>query len=286
MCRLLHRMKWYIGYTSVSTTCTGRFIHKTQRWKLFCKDGLCRCLSTNGSWWIFQKSSPDQHNHRVLFQFNCLPFGVNSSQAIFQQTMDTMLTGLPGVSADIDNIIVTGTTPEELLHRLTFVLGRIQQYGFRLRSDKCKFFLTWVKYLGFIFDKNGRRPDPKNIHIIKYRALPADVSTLRSFLGLVSRYASFFYQNCTSYVDLLEIYYKKILNGTGQVHAKNHLSFDQLLVHYDPSVDRALPVTSEMIQDATAADPILQKVLHFHSTNWPNTSTDQKLQLFFQRRSS
>lgn len=64
-----------------------------------------------------------------------------------------MLTGLPGVSAYIDDIIITGTTPEELLHHLTSVLDRIQQYGFRLRSDKCKFFQTSVKYLGFIFDK-------------------------------------------------------------------------------------------------------------------------------------
>ena len=31
------------------------------------------------------------------------------------------------------------------------------------------------------------------------------------------------------------------------------------------STVRALPVTSEMIKEATAADPILQKVLNFHS---------------------
>lgn len=52
------------------------------------------------------------------------------------------------------------------------------------------------------------------------------------------------------------------------------------------STVRALPVTSEMIQEATAADPILQKVLHFHSTSWPNICTDQKFQPFFQQRSS
>ena len=65
--------------------------------------------------------------------------------------MDTILTGLPGVSAYIVDIIIT--TPEELLHHLTSVLDRIQEYGFRLKLDKCKFFQTSVKYLGFIFDK-------------------------------------------------------------------------------------------------------------------------------------
>ena len=131
--------------------------------------------------------------HKGLFQFIRLPFGVKSDPAIFQQTMDTMLTGLRGVSAYIDDIIETGTTPEELQHRLTFVLDLIQQYGFRLRSDKWKFFKTSVKYLGFIFEKNSRRPDPENIHVIKHMAAPTDVSTLHSFLGLVTHYCSFFF---------------------------------------------------------------------------------------------
>ena len=52
------------------------------------------------------------------------------------------------------------------------------------------------------------------------------------------------------------------------------------------STVRALSVTSEMIKEPTAADPILQEVLHFHSTSWPNICTDQKLQPFFQWRSS
>ena len=47
------------------------------------------------------------------------------------------------------------------------------------------------------------------------------------------------------------------------------------------STVRALPVTSEMIKEATAADPILQKVLHFHSNSWPNMCTDKKTSTIF-----
>ena len=82
------------------------------------------------------------NTHKGLFQFCRLPFSVKSAPAIFQQAMDTIFTGLPGVSAYIDNIIIIGTTPEELLRHLTSVLDRIQQYGFCLRLDKCKFFQT------------------------------------------------------------------------------------------------------------------------------------------------
>ena len=38
------------------------------------------------------------NTHKGLFQFCRLLFGVKSAPAIFRQTMDTMLTGLPGVS--------------------------------------------------------------------------------------------------------------------------------------------------------------------------------------------
>ena len=131
------------------------------------------------------------NTHKGLFQFCRLPLGVKSAPVIFQQTMNTMLTGLPGVSTYIDDIIITGTTPEEFLHRLISVLDRIKLYGFRLSWEICKFSQTSVKYLGFIFDKNGRRPDPENIHVIKQLTAPTDVSTLRSFLGLVSHYGSF-----------------------------------------------------------------------------------------------
>ena len=43
------------------------------------------------------------------------------------------------------------------------------------------------------------------------------------------------------------------------------------------STVRALPDSAEIIKEATAADSILQKVLHFHSTSRPNICTDQKL---------
>ena len=46
------------------------------------------------------------NTHKGLFQFNRLSFGVKLSREIFRQTMVTMLTGLPGVSAYIDDIIV------------------------------------------------------------------------------------------------------------------------------------------------------------------------------------
>jgi hypothetical protein len=131
------------------------------------------------------------NTHRGLFQYTRLPFGVKTAPAIFQQVIDAMITGLPGTAAYLDDIILMGRSTEELQSRIVAVLQRIQEYGFRLRSDKCQFFLQSIKYLGFIFDSDGRHPDPENIRAIQQMPAPTDVTRLRSFLGLISYYCAF-----------------------------------------------------------------------------------------------
>ncbi|KER26398.1 hypothetical protein T265_06375 [Opisthorchis viverrini] len=89
----------------------------------------------------------------------------------------------------LDDIIVAASDQGELLHRLTSVLDRIQKYGFHLRAEKCAFFLTSIKYLGFIFEKSDRPSDPDNIDAIQKMPPPTDVPSLRSFLGTGIRMA-------------------------------------------------------------------------------------------------
>jgi hypothetical protein len=45
--------------------------------------------------------------------------------------------------------------------------------------------------MGFIVDKNGRRSDPQKITAIADMPAPTNITTLRSFLGLVNYYQSF-----------------------------------------------------------------------------------------------
>ena len=53
------------------------------------------------------------NTHLELFQYNRLPFGVNSAPAIFQQIMFQMILGLPGVVAYLDDILVSAKTRVE-----------------------------------------------------------------------------------------------------------------------------------------------------------------------------
>ncbi|CAH8523836.1 unnamed protein product [Dicrocoelium dendriticum] len=119
------------------------------------------------------------NNHRGLLQYTRLPFGVKTAPAIFQQTMDAMISGISGAAAYLDDLLIVGRTPEELRERLGAVLQRVQEYGFRLKPEKCQFFLPSIKYLGFVFDANGRYPDPENVEVIQQMPAPADVTTAK-----------------------------------------------------------------------------------------------------------
>ena len=88
------------------------------------------------------------NTHKGLFKYTRLPFGIAAAPVVFQQTMDTVLQGLPGVVCYLDDIIVTGKNKAEHLLNLERVLSRIQEYGLKCAKKNvsfCKILLsTWA----------------------------------------------------------------------------------------------------------------------------------------------
>ncbi|PIO71364.1 reverse transcriptase [Teladorsagia circumcincta] len=106
------------------------------------------------------------NTHRGLYRYNRLPFGVKSAPGIFQQIVDSMISGLNGVTAYLGDAIVTGRTLAEHNANLKVLFSRISAYDFRVRIDKCHFVMTQLTYLENIITAAGRRPDPKTIDAI------------------------------------------------------------------------------------------------------------------------
>ena len=63
-----------------------------------------------------------------------------------------------------------------------FYFSRIQQYGFRVKAEKREFFRDKIIYLGFIFDKNARKPGAENISTMENMPAPTNIKTSRSYL--------------------------------------------------------------------------------------------------------
>lgn len=131
------------------------------------------------------------NTHRGLFQYNRLPFGVVSARAIFQRHMETLLQGLDGVSVYLDDILVSGRSLEEHLTRLAGVLDRLEKSGMRLNQQKCSFLGSKIEYLGHIIDIEGIHPTSDKVKAIQEAPSPANISQLRSFLGLLNYYNRF-----------------------------------------------------------------------------------------------
>lgn len=182
------------------------------------------------------------NTHKGLFTFNRVAPGIKSAPGAFQQIMDTMLSGLDGVAAYLDDIIVCGTNIRHHMENLTKVLQRLTDYGFALKVQKCSFLASEIKYLGHIIDKNGLRPDPAKIEKIKKMPAPKNVTELQSFIGAVNYYGKFvkkIRQLRTPLDQLLHQNTKWKWSSACQnsfEEFKNILESDLLLTHYDPSL--------------------------------------------------
>ncbi|CAD6184352.1 unnamed protein product [Caenorhabditis auriculariae] len=108
-----------------------------------------------------------------------------------EKSWTKMITGLNGVAVYLDDIIVVGRSQAEHRENVRKVFARIREYGFHLKLDKCAFEQSEIKYLGFILNASGRRPDPEKVKVIHNMTPPRDQKVLRSFLGMISYYGQF-----------------------------------------------------------------------------------------------
>lgn len=131
--------------------------------------------------------------NNVLYEFNCLPFGLKNAPAHFSRLMRSVLTGLIGsaVLFYLDDIIVLGKTEEEHLANLVKVLDCLRAHKLRVRLDKCHFFKTEVEYLGHLISSEGIKPIHDKVQSIREYARPQNCREVRSFLGLANYYRKF-----------------------------------------------------------------------------------------------
>lgn len=98
---------------------------------------------------------------------------------------------LVGVGVFLDDIIVTGSTKSDHLNNLHKVFQRLQDYGLRVRKEKCVFFAKSVSYLGHVISKEGVHTCPDKVKAVMQTPAPTNITELRAFIGLVMYYAKF-----------------------------------------------------------------------------------------------
>ena len=104
--------------------------------------------------------------------------------------MDNVLSGLSWEVClyHLDDIIVFSKDWEEHLQWLRMVLIRLREANLRLRHKKCTLAKSSVTFLGHLVSEDGLQPDSRLLDSIQEIQPPANMSQVRSFLGLVRYY--------------------------------------------------------------------------------------------------
>ncbi|KAK2707033.1 hypothetical protein QYM36_014902 [Artemia franciscana] len=104
-----------------------------------------------------------------LYRYKRLPFGISESGAIFQETLDKILSGIPAAH----------------------IVDDLRDFGIRLNPDKCEFFADKVEYFGFVLSAKGIEPNPRKVEAVMNMPRPRNRNELLSFLGMVNYYRKF-----------------------------------------------------------------------------------------------
>ena len=149
--------------------------------KLDAKDGYWQVPLTKQSSYLTTFNTP-----KGRYRYLRLPFGLASSNEVFQKRMTQSFEEIEGVIVMFDDILVTGKNKEDHDRNLEKVLQRAKEVGVRLNKKKSKFDVDKVLYIGHIISKEGIEPDPEKISAIMNMPKPTDVKGIQRLLGMLA----------------------------------------------------------------------------------------------------
>lgn len=134
------------------------------------------------------------------YEFNKAPFGLCNSPAVFQRYINTVFREAQAtklVRLYLDDVLIPSTSVRDNLEKVKKVFQLAADNGLKINFQKCKFFETRIKFLGFIIEGGKIRPSHEKTKAIQAFPLPRTPRAVQSFLGLTGFFRKFIDQYAT-----------------------------------------------------------------------------------------
>jgi len=121
-----------------------------------------------------------------------------------------------------------------------------QKPGFRINLKKCEFFKKEICYLGHIINEHVLKKDLTKVEAILKAPRPSNVQGVRAFAGMINYYGKFVQSLSGSISPLYELLKKENDFKWSKeceeafIKAKRRNASDDVLTHYDPSLELKL----------------------------------------------
>ena len=133
------------------------------------------------------------------YRYKRLAFGGLNSQDLFDAEIAKIISGIPRVLNNRDDIMIAGVDWNDHNANLRAVLQRIEDHNLTLRQEKCEFGKSTMNFHGHLFTAEGLEPSPDKIRAIQKCTPPTTKEELISFLQMLaylSRYIINFSSRC------------------------------------------------------------------------------------------
>ncbi|KAH9247122.1 hypothetical protein BASA81_015315 [Batrachochytrium salamandrivorans] len=113
------------------------------------------------------------------FEFLVMPFGLANAPAQFQRMMNSLFRDVIGkhVLVYLDDIVIYSDNMSDHIVQVQNVLRVLQDNGLYCKAEKCHFYKSEIKYLGYIISADGLRMDPSKISAVQSWPTPKKLIT-------------------------------------------------------------------------------------------------------------
>ena len=90
-----------------------------------------------------------------------------------------------------DDILIMSSDTDSHCKTLRTVLTTLKNAGIKINFDKCNFFASSVKYLGYVFSNDNVSPDTEKVRAIIDAPEPTNLKQVQAFAGMINYYSRF-----------------------------------------------------------------------------------------------